>query len=119
MRQPRAIDLFSGCGGLTLGLKQAGFRVIGAIECNDLAVTTYTANHKKVKVWLEEIQNVSVAQVKRELKLKPGQLELLAGCPPCQGFSTITTLNGNRTRSFDDRNNLIFEFMRFVRGLKP
>jgi DNA (cytosine-5)-methyltransferase 1 len=119
MQQPRAIDLFSGCGGLTEGLKQAGFRVIGAIECNDLAVRTYKANHKNVSVWQNEIQGVSVAQVQRELKLKPGQLELLAGCPPCQGFSTITTLNGKRKRSSDDRNNLIFEFMRFVRGLKP
>ncbi len=119
MKKPRAIDLFSGCGGLTEGLKQAGFRVIGAIECNDLAVKTYRANHKNVNVWFEEIQNVPVAKVRRKLKLKPGQLELLAGCPPCQGFSTITTLNGNRKRSSDDRNNLIFEFMRFVRGLKP
>src|SRR4051794_16497096 len=119
MRQPRAIDLFSGCGGLTEGLKQAGFRVIGAIECNDLAVKTYKANHKKVHVWPKEIQKVSVAQVKRKLKLKAGELELLAGCPPCQGFSTITTLNGNEKRSTDERSELIFEFMRFVRSLRP
>jgi DNA (cytosine-5)-methyltransferase 1 len=119
MKQPRAIDLFSGCGGLTEGLKQAGFRVLGAIECNDLAVKTYKTNHKHVRVWQAEIQRVSVAQVKRDLKLKPGELELLAGCPPCQGFSTITTLNGKRKKSSDERNNLIFEFMRFVRGLKP
>lgn len=119
MRQPRAIDLFSGCGGLTEGLKQAGFRVIGAIECNDLAVKTYKANHKTVHVWPKEIQAVSVTQVRRRFKLKPGELDLLAGCPPCQGFSTITTLNGNRKRSTDDRNDLIFDFMRFVRGLRP
>jgi DNA (cytosine-5)-methyltransferase 1 len=119
MRQLRAIDLFSGCGGLTEGLKQAGFRVVGAIECNELAAKTYKANHKDVTVWQTEIQKVSVAQVLRDLKLKRGELELLAGCPPCQGFSTITTLNGKHKRMFDDRNNLIFEFMRFVRGLKP
>ena len=74
MQQPRAIDLFSGCGGLTEGLKQAGFRVIGAIECKDVAVKTYEANHKNVNVWSKEIQKVSVAQVRRELKLKPGEL---------------------------------------------
>lgn len=117
--KPRAFDLFSGCGGLTEGLKQAGFRVVGAIECNELAVETYRANHKNIYVWPKKIQSVSVAQVRRRLNLKRGELELLAGCPPCQGFSTITTLNGNKRRSTDDRNDLIFEFMRFVRGLKP
>jgi DNA (cytosine-5)-methyltransferase 1 len=119
MAKPRAIDLFSGCGGLTLGLKQAGFRVIGAIENSELAVKTYKANHKRVRVWPKSIRKVSVAEVRRKLDLKPGELDLLAGCPPCQGFSTITTLNGNRKRSTDDRNDLIFEFMRFVRGLRP
>lgn len=119
MAKPKAIDLFAGCGGLTLGLKQAGFRVIGAVECNELAVKTYKANHERVRVWPKDIRKVSVADVKRKLKLKPGQLDLLAGCPPCQGFSTITTLNGNKKRSTDDRNDLIFEFLRFVRGLRP
>lgn len=118
MRKPRAIDLFSGCGGLTLGLKQAGFRVIGAVENSDLAVKTYQANHPGVHVWPRDIRKVSVAEVRRKLKLRPRELELLAGCPPCQGFSTITTLNGNK-RSRDDRNDLVLQFMRFVRGLKP
>ena len=118
MRKPQAIDLFSGCGGLTLGLKQAGFRVIGAVESNPLAVKTYKTNHKRVSVWAKDIRKVSVASVRRKLRLKPGALDLLAGCPPCQGFSTITTLNGNK-RMRDARNDLVFEFMRFVRGLKP
>ena len=54
----------------------------------------------------------------KELHLGPGQLDVLAGCPPCQGFSAITTLNGSH-RSDDPRNNLIFEFLRFVRVLRP
>ncbi|HJP93608.1 MAG TPA: DNA cytosine methyltransferase [Pyrinomonadaceae bacterium] len=119
MKKPRAIDLFSGCGGLTLGLKQAGFRVIGAVECDTLAATTYKANHPSVRVWTKDIRTVSVAEIKRKLRLKRGQLDLLAGCPPCQGFSTITTRNGNKKRSTDPRNDLVFEFMRFVRGLRP
>jgi DNA (cytosine-5)-methyltransferase 1 len=118
MGRPKAIDLFSGCGGLTLGLKQAGFRVIGAVEINLLAVDTYKANHKRVHVWEKDICKLSVAEVKRKFDLKPGQLDLLAGCPPCQGFSTITTLNG-KYRSKDPRNDLVFQFMRFVRGLRP
>lgn len=119
MHKPRAIDLFSGCGGLTLGLRQAGFRVIGAVELEELAIKTYKVNHPNVRVWSKDIRKVSVADVKRKLKIKRGELDLLAGCPPCQGFSTITTLNGHKARSTDDRNDLIFQFMRFVRGLQP
>ncbi len=115
---PVAIDLFSGCGGLTLGLKRAGFRVIGAVEKDPLAVETYQANHRHVFVWSQDICTLPVAEVMSKLKLLPGQLDLLAGCPPCQGFSTITTLNGQV--GFDDpRNDLVFQFVRFVRGLRP
>src|SRR4051812_24047702 len=114
MAKPRAIDLFSGCGGLTLGLRQAGFRVIGAVEIDSLAVETYKANHKRVHVWEKDIRKVSVAEVKRKLKLKPGELDLLAGCPPCQGFSTMRTLNG-KYRIDDSRNDLLLDFMRFIR----
>lgn len=114
----RAIDLFSGCGGLTLGLKKAGFRVIGAIENDALAVETYKGNHRLVEVWAKDIRKVSPRQVMRQLRLRPGQLDLLAGCPPCQGFSTMTTLNGHVT-GLDSRNDLVFEFIRFVRALKP
>lgn len=114
----RAIDLFSGCGGLTLGLKQAGFRVIGAIEIDSLAVETYKRNHHRVRVWAKDIRSVRGSEIRRLLKVKKGQLDLLAGCPPCQGFSRMTTLNGKRQMR-DARNNLVFEFIRFVRALKP
>jgi len=117
-KRPKAIDLFCGCGGLTLGLKQAGFDVVGAVEIDNLAVETYKANHPEVHVWEEDIQGLMVAKVKRKLGLKKGELELLAGCPPCQGFSTMRTLNGGY-EIYDERNNLVSEFLRFVEGLEP
>src|SRR5689334_18896961 len=89
-----AIDLFAGCGGLTLGLTQAGFRVVGAVENDPLAVETYKANHKRVTIWDKDIRKLAAVEVIRQLKIRSGQLDLLAGCPPCQGFSTMTTLNG-------------------------
>jgi DNA (cytosine-5)-methyltransferase 1 len=116
--RPLAIDLFSGCGGLTLGLRRAGFRVAGAIELDPLAVETYKANHKRTVVWPQDIRKVSARRVMRELKLRRGQLDLLAGCPPCEGFSSLRTLNGGQ-RVRDPRNNLIFEFLRFVRVVRP
>ena len=115
---PKAIDLFCGCGGLTLGLKQAGFEVIGAVDNDNLAVKTYKVNHPEVHVWERDIQDLTVGWVKRKLQLKKGELDLLAGCPPCQGFSTIRTLNGGK-RIRDGRNKLILEFQRFVEELLP
>ena len=55
-KKPKAIDMFCGCGGLTLGLKKAGFNVIGAVDNDNLAVETYRANHKEVEIWEEDIQ---------------------------------------------------------------
>jgi DNA (cytosine-5)-methyltransferase 1 len=118
VKKPSAIDLFSGCGGLTLGLKQAGFRVIGAVELDPLAIETYKANHKRIVVWPQDIRTVSVTGMMRRLNLERGQLDLLAGCPPCQGFSTMATLNGHAAQD-DPRNDLVLEFARFVRGLRP
>jgi DNA (cytosine-5)-methyltransferase 1 len=117
MKRPKAIDLFSGCGGLTLGLKQAGFRVVGAIEIDPLAVETYKANHERVVIWEKDISKITAVEVMRRLKIQRGQLDLLAGCPPCQGFSTLTTLNGRIGQ--DKKNDLVFEFLRFVRAMRP
>lgn len=117
-RFPTAIDLFAGAGGLTLGLRWARFRVLGAVEIDSLAADTYRANFPAVRLWEMDIQKLSLARVLRELSLKPGQLDLLAGCPPCQGFSTLRSMNGHRD-VVDDRNDLVLEFERFVRGLRP
>lgn len=118
MKKPIAIDLFCGCGGLTRGLRDAGFRVLGAIDNDVYALEAYRANHGGVQVWSSDIRRVSAAQVRRSLKLRKGQLDLLAGCPPCQGFSSVRTLNGSR-RIEDRRNDLLFDFLRFVRALRP
>jgi DNA (cytosine-5)-methyltransferase 1 len=113
-----AIDLFSGSGGLTLGLKHAGFRVIGAVDCDSLAAETYRANHKNTMLWETDICDLSVSEVAGRLGLRVGELDLLAGCPPCQGFSSMRTLNGKRNVN-DPRNELVFEFLRFIRELEP
>jgi len=118
IKQPVAIDLFSGCGGLTLGLKQAGFAVLSAVEVDAAAVKTYKSNHKDVAVEHTDIRALSAQGLRRKLRLRPGQLDLLAGCPPCQGFSTLRTRNGaNRNR--DARNDLIQEMLRFARAFRP
>lgn len=113
-----AIDLFSGCGGLTLGLKLAGFNVLAAIENDGLAVETYRANHPGVLVCHEDIRKVRAASLRKRLRLAVGDLDLLAGCPPCQGFSSLRTRNGAKQKR-DKRNRLITEMMRFARAFRP
>ncbi|TVQ30917.1 MAG: DNA cytosine methyltransferase [Phycisphaeraceae bacterium] len=117
-RKPIAIDLFAGCGGLTEGLKQAGFRVVGAIEIDELAAKSYRMNHPRVRLWNNDIRTIRLPTLRKTLCLKSGELDLLAGCPPCQGFSNIRTLNGNRYVR-DRRNSLTDEFLRFVKDLRP
>ena len=116
--KPTAVDLFSGCGGLTLGLKRAGFKVLGAVDIDPLSNETYRANHEDVKVWETDIRDLEPDEIKSAFALKKGSLDLLAGCPPCQGFSTIRTLNGSLVID-DPGNELLFEFLRFVEALQP
>lgn len=118
LNKPTALDLFCGCGGLTVGLKRAGFEVIGGIDIDPISIITYKANHRGVKTWTRDIRNINIAAVKRRLRIRKGELDLLAGCPPCQGFTSLRTLNGSRIVD-DPRNDLVFEFQRFVKGLRP
>lgn len=117
-RKPTAIDLFSGCGGLTAGLKTAGFRVVAAVEIDSLSVKTYKANHRDVVVWEADIRDLQPSKLLKQLNLKRGEIDLVAGCPPCQGFSTLRTLNGGM-RVRDHRNGLLRDFQRFVEALRP
>ena len=113
-----AIDLFCGCGGLSLGLRRAGFKVIAAIDSDSLSTSTYAANHKRTFLVESDIRSVDPITLMKGLELNPGDLDLLAGCPPCQGFSTLRTLNGGREIE-EPMNDLVFEFVRFVQVFRP
>jgi DNA (cytosine-5)-methyltransferase 1 len=117
-RKPKAIDLFSGCGGLSQGLKQAGFSVVAAIEADPLAMSTFAMNHPRTHRHLGDITKLSARQLMRDLGMKPGELDLLAGCPPCQGFSTLRTMNGSN-KVVDPMNDLVFEVTRFAHAFRP
>ena len=113
-----AVDLFAGCGGLTTGLKKASFEVVGGVELDPNAAEVYRLNHPEVHLWEEDISGLTARRIKSHLRLRVGDLDLLAGCPPCQGFSRVTTLNGGYEVT-DERNELIFQFSRLVKELKP
>jgi DNA (cytosine-5)-methyltransferase 1 len=113
-----AIDLFSGCGGLSLGLKGAGFTVAAAVEIDHKAQETYRLNHPKVRLYAEDIRKLDPQKILEQAGLVAGELDLLAGCPPCQGFSRLRTKN-KMTSVNDDRNDLVEDFLRFIEIMRP
>ena len=117
-RQPNAptvVSLFSGCGGSSLGYSMAGYCERLAVEWNDPAVAVFKENFPDVPVWHGDIKKLSVNECMDLARLSgPGELDLLDGSPPCQGFS----LSGNRNIS-DSRNYLFKEYLRLLSGLKP
>lgn len=110
------IDLFSGCGGLSVGMQRAGFDVKVALELNPDAAKAYKLNHPKSTVIEQDIRKVSISKIKKALG--KNKVHLLAGCPPCQGFSSVRRLNKKKSVR-DDRNNLILEYLRLVKALNP
>ena len=117
-RWPTAIDLFSGAGGLSLGLRQARFRVVAALDASSLAVESYRMNFPGVPVLCNDIRGVAASDLLSLAKLPKYELDLLAGCPPCQGFSALRT-KGRQAAVNDNRNGLILEFLRLVREIRP
>ena len=108
-----AIDLFAGGGGLSLGLKTAGFVVSAAVEIEDAAADTYEANHPGTVLFRRDIREVSAIEL---IRTSPtGKIDLIAACPPCQGFSSLTS----KYKRVDSRNELIFEFVRLAVKIKP
>ena len=109
-----AVDAFAGGGGLTVGLKRAGFRVVAAVELEHHAFTTYKANHPEVLCLNENIATVSGAALLRHAKTD--RIDLLAGCPPCQGFTSLTAKYKDKE---DPRNELVLEIARLTEEMLP
>lgn len=109
------VDLFAGAGGLSYGLEQAGFQTLFAIDTHPVYCKTYTYNHPKTRVYCKNIQDLSEEEVASLASIKPGELDLLAGGPPCQGFS----INAPIRTMEDQRNHLFLDFIRIAKYLQP
>lgn len=111
-----AIDLFCGCGGVTQGLKDAGFRVLAGVESKAAPATVYRVNHPEVVLFEHDIRTLDIELVVKACNHRP--LHLLAGCPPCQGFSSIRRRNHKQPVA-DDRNTLVTEYFRYIERFNP
>ena len=117
------IDLFAGCGGLSLGLYQSGWDGLFAIEKNSFAFATLKANlidnkkHFNWPDWLPQTPhdiNEVLKKYTPQLKSLRGTVDLVAGGPPCQGFSMV----GKRVEE-DIRNSLVFSYIKFSKLVRP
>lgn len=110
---PTAIDLFCGAGGLSLGLRWAGFNVVAGVELDAATCATYRANHPSTVLLTKDVRDISGKEILNATGLQ--SVDLLAGCPPCQGFSKLT----DKYKRHDPRNDLVLEMARLVEELQP
>jgi len=122
MRKYKVISLFSGAMGLDLGLEMTGrYEVVACVEKDAAACATIRANiaagrlPSTLRVYEGSVEDFDPAVILRDIGLEPGELDLLVGGPPCQTYSTA----GKRGSVSDPRGTLIWQFLRFVEGMKP
>ncbi|WP_160061179.1 DNA cytosine methyltransferase [Psychromonas sp. L1A2] len=116
-----AIDLFAGAGGFSLAAQKQGFELLAAVEFDDKASSTYSHNlvdkvDGRTKVFNQDINDVDVHSLMKYQNIKQGELDLLLGGPPCQGFSTHRIKGAGIS---DPRNQLLIRYFDFVKALLP
>lgn len=111
---PRCISLFAGAGGCSLGFKRAGYDVLLAIDNDQPSCETYVRNFPDAEVRNLDVKQVDWSALLNEKKLAPGELDVLIGGPPCQGFSTAGK------RFWDDpRNDLLKSYVYALDAIRP
>lgn len=121
MSKLTAIDLFAGAGGFSLAAHQSGFDLLAAVEFDQHAANTYQHNlvdrlKAKTNVYATDINLIDIDAFMSELGIQSGELDLLLGGPPCQGFSTHRIKGSGED---DPRNKLLLKYFDFVEKLMP
>jgi DNA (cytosine-5)-methyltransferase 1 len=115
------IDLFSGCGGFSLGLQWAGLRCLAAIDFNESAIGTFKRNHPEVPVALvKDLTRFAPQELDKALGSTP--VDVIVGGPPCQGFSKARQVGGSNHGDrliYDPRRELYREFLKYVAYYQP
>jgi len=114
-RSLTAIDLFCGAGGLSEGFRQAGFHVLAGQDFDDQAGATFAATHPEAKFIGGPIQDVTAQQLLKAAGKKGGEIDVIVGGPPCQGYSVYNHQRGVS----DPRAGLFREYLRIVKGIQP
>ena len=115
MKEIKTIDLFAGAGGITEGFRQAGATCVFANDFNPHACETFRLNHPGVEMVCGAIQDLDARAIRKSLAVRKGELDVLVGGPPCQGFS----INAPERFLEDPRNSLFKHYLRFVDEFAP
>lgn len=110
-----AIDLFCGAGGLSEGFRQAGFHVLAGQDYDEQAGATFAATHHEATFIGGPIQDVRPQQLLKAAGMKRGEIDVIVGGPPCQGYSVYNHQRGEN----DPRAGLFREYLRIVEGITP
>ena len=110
----KIINLFSGAGGFSLGVKRAEFDIAGSIEIDSHAISIYARNFPNTPLWATDISTVSATDILRNFDLQRGKIDGIIGGPPCQGFSHMGQNNFE-----DPRNQLFIHFFQIVSDIVP
>jgi DNA (cytosine-5)-methyltransferase 1 len=109
-----AIDLFAGAGGMSLGFEQAGFDVLAAVEYDPIHASVHQYNFPQTNVICADISQISGFDILEMIGKKPGEIDVVFGGPPCQGFSMI-----GRRLADDPRNALLLHFFKIISEIRP
>ena len=112
--RPIGIDLFAGAGGLSLGFERAGFDIAAAVEIDPIHCATHEFNFPYCTAICRSVLDIDAAEIRRRANIGSGDIAVVFGGAPCQGFSMI----GKRALD-DPRNELVHHFVRLVQELKP
>lgn len=123
----RAISTFSGAGGSSLGLRRAGFRLLGANEFVPSARETYAANFPETRILPGDVRTIAADELLEAFDLRSSELDLLEGSPPCASFSLSNKTRGgdvSTVRPYSDgikqrTDDLFDEWLRLLEGLRP
>lgn len=109
-----SIDLFSGVGGISLGLEWAGFSTVFANEFDQQIGASFQLNFPETNLVIDDIRNINISKLSDQYSIK-NDIDLIVGGPPCQGFSMA-----NRKRIENDQRNILFlEYVKFVKHFQP
>lgn len=115
MSELTTIDLFCGAGGITEGFRQAGFKCLAANDFNSWAMETFKLNHPDAMAVGGPIEHIDTGDLRRSLGVRRGDLAVLVGGPPCQGFS----INAPERFVEDPRNSMFRHYIRFLDEFMP
>ena len=111
----KVIDLFCGAGGLSAGLRNAGFTIKTGVDIDKQALHTYSVNFQKSTTLNKDISYVTGKELRKLANIADSNQEfLLVGCPPCQGFSSLGKRNPD-----DEKNQLVYHYVRIINELRP